>query len=362
MAGEIDTVGLAFTSVGDEVMLNGHAIRVNRATPRMVSVYDAMKGVGLTSENAYKAWENMKLADSEVLNFFQYLNSACDACARPVTRAMRHLQVVRRTEMFLFPGRGQRKTPVANIENIVLIVSKLPGAVAQQFAQSAARTLTRLLGGDVTLGEEAAANAARQQAMSRDDPTNAARLFGEFVEMDAAKKRKLQEVAIWRETRQEQKDSDRVLADFMRGAGFDSTKNFRIVHNHHNQSVLGFSCSTTAFKKTKGIPHRHSMADYMRTVHLSARGLMANLAAHRAAAIGPSTDTEFLGVVHKTAKTMAAFLKAEGIHDIPIESVYKRLKTPEEKALLIRAKRSKAAPRAHTRMTRTTSSRRRPPS
>lgn len=243
--------------------------------------------------------------------------------------------------MFLFRGRGQRRTPVASIENIVLIVSRLPGAAAQKFAQGAAITLTRLLGGDATLGEEAAVNAARQREMSRNDPTNAARLFGEFVEMDAVKKRKLLETAIWRETRQEQKESDRVLAEFMRGAGFDNKKNYRIVHNHHNQSVLGFTCSTTAFKRSRGIPESHSMADYMRTVHLSARGLMANLAAHRATEADPSTDAEFLHVVARTASTVSAFFKAEGIHDIPIETVCRRLKTPEEKEVSMLAKNAK---------------------
>lgn len=66
MATDADAVGLAFTSVGDAVMLNGKTIRVNNASPRMISVYDAMEGVGLSAPYARKAWVDMKLADAEV--------------------------------------------------------------------------------------------------------------------------------------------------------------------------------------------------------------------------------------------------------------------------------------------------------
>ena len=48
---------------------------------------------------------------------------------------------------FLFPGRGQRETPVADVRGIVEVTMLLPGKRAAQVRRQAAELLVRYLGG-----------------------------------------------------------------------------------------------------------------------------------------------------------------------------------------------------------------------
>lgn len=63
-------------------------------------------------------------------------------------------EVVRKTDNFQFPGKGQRLTPVATLEVFLEILVLLPGKVASMVRERAVKTLVRAMRGDITLVEE----------------------------------------------------------------------------------------------------------------------------------------------------------------------------------------------------------------
>ena len=90
-----------------------------------------------------------------------------------------HPAISQCTAHFQFPGRGQKPTPVTNVEGLVLLMNLLPGERCAQFRVAHAKTLVRYLGGDETLVEEIRAMRSAQENMLPDNPM---RLFGEAVE------------------------------------------------------------------------------------------------------------------------------------------------------------------------------------
>jgi hypothetical protein len=63
-------------------------------------------------------------------------------------------EVVGKTDNFQFPGKGQRPTPVTDLQGFGEIVVLLPGKVAAAVREKAVRTLIRAMKGDPTLIEE----------------------------------------------------------------------------------------------------------------------------------------------------------------------------------------------------------------
>ena len=61
-----------------------------------------------------------------------------------------------------FVSRG-KDTPVATLDNLVNIISKVKGEIAQHFASQAANVITRRLGGDRTVHAKIDHNNALQQ-------------------------------------------------------------------------------------------------------------------------------------------------------------------------------------------------------
>ena len=62
-------------------------------------------------------------------------------------------EVIRKTDNFKFPGRGQRETPIANRENILYILGLLPGAVGQSYREGAAKVFLAYLDASPELAE-----------------------------------------------------------------------------------------------------------------------------------------------------------------------------------------------------------------
>ena len=91
----------------------------------------------------------------------------------------------RNCTLFKFPGRGQRETQVTCVKGAVTIVMLLPGRAAASVRKSAASTLVRYLGGDLSLVDSIAANHLHQQEMDDEDPR---RIFGQQVESDRVKR------------------------------------------------------------------------------------------------------------------------------------------------------------------------------
>jgi hypothetical protein len=91
-----------------------------------VSVYDAI-GFVTGSTNPHRIWSDLIARVPEVL---------------------------RKTENFQFAGKGQRLTPVTDLQGFGEIVVLLPGKVAAAVREKAVRTLIRAMKGDLTLVEE----------------------------------------------------------------------------------------------------------------------------------------------------------------------------------------------------------------
>ena len=90
---------------------------------------------------------------------------------------------------FRFTGRGQRDTPVADARGIVEVIMILPGRAAAHVRKAAADVMVRYLGGDPSLVEEIAINRLRQEDMDDNEP---ARLFGQTVESEAVKRKRVE--------------------------------------------------------------------------------------------------------------------------------------------------------------------------
>ena len=132
---------------------NGHKMRVSDENPRRVSVFDLIAGM-TGCKNPQTAFQRLTAQHEEVISI----------CAN-----------------LLFPGAGQRPTPVCDAQGAVRIMLLLPGRAASRFRNSTAHLLIRFLGGDETLIQEVKANAAIQQALPTEHPM---RVFGEAVEAE----------------------------------------------------------------------------------------------------------------------------------------------------------------------------------
>ena len=133
--------------------------------------------------------------------------------------------------MHKFEGRGQRDTPVATIENLVYIISKIPGDVARKLAEASAETLTRYLGGDITLADEVNAIAAVQAELAATNPDHPARLFGEAVENDVAR------ATEWRTQRTLQKQAGAECTEEITATGLTSPRSYAYVNNKKNSLI-----------------------------------------------------------------------------------------------------------------------------
>jgi hypothetical protein len=122
-----------------------------RITPdKMISVFDFIKVVG-GQINPRKTWADiLKNHKEEVVTFCYNLQ---------------------------FPGSGQSKTPVVNVQGMVKLLFWLPGEMAKQFRSKSAETMIRYLGGDLTLIDEIKAI----DQMHVENPNNIAQVFREEV-------------------------------------------------------------------------------------------------------------------------------------------------------------------------------------
>ena len=63
-------------------------------------------------------------------------------------------EVVTKCDNFHFPGKGQRGTPIANLENCLYILGLLPGACGKSYRETSANLVRRYMEGDASLGAE----------------------------------------------------------------------------------------------------------------------------------------------------------------------------------------------------------------
>ena len=87
---------------------------------------------------------------------------------------------------FKFPGKGQRKTPIIDVQGAVELVLLLPGRYAAQVRRQAAELLCRWLGGDLSIIDEVCAIRGLQEQLAARAPEDPRRMFGEAIEASSS--------------------------------------------------------------------------------------------------------------------------------------------------------------------------------
>lgn len=256
-------------------------------------------------------------------------------------------QVDGKITMHKFGGRGQRDTPVATIENLVYIISKIPGDVARKLAEASAETLTRYLGGDITLADEVHAIAAAQAELATTNPAHPARLFGEAVENDFVR------AAEWRAQRTLQKQAGAECADEITATGLTTPRSYAYVNNRKNQSVIGFDQTTSQFKVENNIAKAHALTEYMSAEQLSAHGFMSHVLKRKISESAPTTVTAFDACVDRESSRLKDIFGEIGVHSTTLVHHEKKI-LALEKTVATQNKAIEAAKGAVTKKAKTT--------
>lgn len=271
-----------FYTNGAGIFLGTVQLRVTKSTPKKISVIDTICGIsGKPPTVARTMWGRIK-----------------DLCP----------EIGDKVDMFKFPGQGQRETPVATINNLVYIIGKIPGGVAQRLAQASAETLTRYLGGDKTLADEVHDIAALQAELAVSDPNHPARLFGEHAEANIA------DAVEWRTQRTLQKEAGAECANEIKASGFSSQRNHAHVNNRKNQSVIGFDIATAQFKREHGIDQRIALTEFMNKEQLSAHMFMSNVLKRKISETAPKSNNDLITCVDRESARMKGMFAELGVH------------------------------------------------
>ena len=132
--------------------IDGMKIRKTNEIPPRVSVYDLIDIVTGTINQSSKILKRMEIQ-------YENISTLC-------------------TDLFQFPGKYQRLTPVVNARGVVTIINLLPGPKAAIFRAKSADIIVRYIGGDTSLIQEIKRNAELQKRL----PVNAPMaLFGQDI-------------------------------------------------------------------------------------------------------------------------------------------------------------------------------------
>lgn len=180
------------------------------------SVYDVIKFCGC--KGRHKVWERLTEQHPEVLTF----------CSD-----------------FKFPGRGQRKTPVADREGILQIIGLLPGAVGKSYRAAAAHVFLAYLDASPELAGDII-----DRATPEDLKRIEARLRGKQVRMS--------------------------FTSTLQKHGVNPGWQFAVCTNAIYKPLLG--ADAKALKQQRGLAKRDSLRDSMSYVELAAVMLAEGLA------------------------------------------------------------------------------------
>ena len=210
-------------------------------------------------------------------------------------------------------GRG-KETPMAEINNILYIILRVPGDAAQRFAEGSASIVTRYLGGSESMQAEIAANRERQEILARTDPTNPMRAFGKHVEETEGVGRALTDGDSWRDQRVEGLVAHHALGDLMKDKGFPMTSHIQL-QTLQNQTVLDFTETVVAFKSRHGVPKKETLPDHMSRSQLAVRQFMSELIVSSAKNANPQTAADFRSIVDTVGDLVAVTLRGSHFYE-----------------------------------------------
>ena len=219
-------------------------------------------------------------------------------------------------EYHRFEGSRGRETPVAEINNILYIILRVPGDAARRFAEGSASIVTRYLGGSESMQAEIAANREIQEHLAREDPANPLRAFGAHVERTEARapEQELTDAENWRGQRVEGLVSHHELGEIMKTKKFPQSSHMRL-QTRQNQTVLNFKETTTQFKYKNGVPLQEPLPDHMSRSQLAARRFMSDLVMSSAKNTNPTTPAQFQKIVDGVSDLVAVTLKGSHFYE-----------------------------------------------
>ncbi len=274
------------SNVNGDIFMRGKKIRVKKGMPDSIAVVDTIAALyDLNAKAAQKKW-NRLLGD--------------------------HPEVGDKTVSVRFSSRSGTSTPAAGINNLVYIISKLKGPVAEFFAKKGADSWTRILGGDQSLHAEVDACLAEQNRLAVEDPSNPMRAFGFYVENMTTESA----VLLWKEKRGKQKQETKHLADEIRNKGHGKPQVYATVNNYKNQAIFGFNGTTAAFKKENAIRSSEPMAELMTPMQLDLDSMMGYKIATSIKEANSLTQTQLFSKARNVRDKTAEFARYIGIQGL----------------------------------------------
>jgi len=338
-----------FVIKDDALFLGKKKIRVTSDTPKLISVIDTIAGVsGQSVDASGHIWRRLNEQYNEVCFFVLVVRTSV---RNNFVLFIKHStpQVKCKVKSHKFEGRGQRDTPVATIENLVYIISRVPGSAARKLAEASAETLTRYLGGDITLADEVHAIAAVQNELATTNPSHPARLFGEAVEESVAR------AAEWRTQRTLQKQAGAECTGEITATGLKNPRSYAYVNNRKNQSVIGFDQTTAQFKIDNNIKQANALTEFMTAEQLSAHGFMSLVLKRKLSESAPTTAVALETCADRESARLKAIFGEIGVHTKTLVHHEKRI-LALEKTVTMQNKAIEAAAAAgpSTKKTKTT--------
>ena len=203
--------------------------------------------IRVTDDGRYSVYDVIRFC-SGLKNPSQFWNG--DKSARTTRQkglVERFPEVIRKTEGFKFPGRGQKETPVANRENILYILGLLPGAIGRAYREEAAKVFVQYIDASPELAESV---------------------------IDRATPKDLERIEKRLRSKQIRISFTQTLADHGISEGWE----FATITNSIYQPLLGGTAKEV--RQKKNLPAKQNLRDGLSNVELSAVMLAESLAEH----------------------------------------------------------------------------------
>ena len=196
---------------------------------------------------------------------------------------------------------------MATVANLQHFIVKLKCSAGEALLASMGETHARVLGGDLTIADEVRANRQEQERLAAAGAQGPLRAFGEYVEKT-------------------------------RPAGAAELNDFdptTAIDNALNQAVIGFTGSTTNFKRQNHIRDSYPLPCWMDRTQLNLRSIGASKIDALLAERAVHTHDGVKGVTSEVASKLsdfAAYMNVQKFHDVPYDARARQLEADARQA------------------------------